>query len=147
MMLKSQKLCKLHHLISLQEKGLLVELNRTQQSVDALKSQINDLASHSHSSEKKIIDSTVNVNDLILIKSFSNRVSTAIDQMTSKLQKNEVKYSQMIDKVTESRRLIKSVERLTEKYKLAEKHAKQRKIQQQLEENIYNTSNHRTSSK
>lgn len=140
---KSQKLCKLHYLISLQEKELLVELNRTQHSVDALKLQIKDLASHSQSSEEKILDSTVNVNELIMIKSFSSRVSTAVDQLLIKLQINEKKYLHMIDKVTESRSLIKSVERLTEKYKLAENNAKQRKNQQQLEENIHNTSNRR----
>ncbi len=135
-MRKLARLEKIHKLIKLQEQDVLSEFKQLQQANIALKAQINDLTQHSQLSSEKIMQGSVTMNEINIVRKFNGNIETVLDQLNLKLEENNKKFLAIAEKVKQVRSRIKSIERLTERQQLKQDYQQQKHIQLQIEENI-----------
>ena len=135
-MSKLSRLKKIHKLVKLQEQELLAEFKNIQNINSSLKIQINDLSEHSKLSSNKLMEKTVNMHELSLVRSFNGNIELVLEQLNFKLSENNKKFLHVADKVKEVRSRIKSIERLEGRHQLQQDNELQKNIQQQIEENI-----------
>jgi hypothetical protein len=133
---KVQRLNKLHKLLKIQEQDVLAEFKDLQSVSHQIKIQISDLTSHSAQSTNNLMQNTIDVNQLTLVRKFNEKIEVVIEQLQVRLADNNKNYLIVADKVKQLRTSLTSIERLTDKHRLIENYEQDTTAQKQIEENI-----------
>lgn len=133
---KLERLKKLHNLIKLQEQDVLAEFKQTQLINMSLKNQIHDLSQYSESSSSRLMQKPVVMSEINIVRSFNTNVEVIIDQLNGKLNDNNKNLFMIAEKMKEVRSRIKSIERLADNERVQSEFEQQKKVQQQIDENI-----------
>ncbi len=133
---KVQRLNKLHKLLKIREQDVLAEFKQLQKTSHDIKMQINDLSNHGIQSEHKLMQNTVVIDQLTLVKNFNVKIEEVIEQLNISLANNDKNFLIVADKIKELRTSLTSIERLTDKYQLIQSYEKEKNAQKQIEENI-----------
>lgn len=135
-MRKLQRLKKLHKLLKLQEQDVLAEYKQLQNISDQINVQINDLQNHSDKSADNLMQSTIDVNKLTLVRNFNQKIEVVIEQLHGRLVDNDKNFLIVAGKIKELRSSLTSIERLAEKHQLIENYEHDSNTQKQIDENI-----------
>ena len=135
-MKKIQRLNKLHKLLKIQEQEVLAEFKDLQNINQQIKIQINDLLNHGAQSRNNLMQNSVAVSQLTMVRRFSEKIEIVIVQLQERLEANDKNFLIVADKVKQLRASLTSIERLTDKHQLIDNYEQDKNVQKQIEENI-----------
>ena len=135
-MKKLARLEKIQKLIKVQEQKVFREFKEIQKNNAELKIQINDLAQHGQLSSNKLMQKSVSINEINLVRQFNGKIHLVLEQLNIQLADNEKKFLQTAEKIKEIRTRMRSIERLTDRHQQKHDYQQQKQAQRQLEENI-----------
>lgn len=141
-MKKSQRMNRLHKLMKLQEQAILAEYKQLQAENLNIKQQISDLHNHSKNSITHTMQDMVGINELTMVRKFSEKVEVVIEQLQVTLDNNDKNYMIVADKVKNLRASLTAIERLSDKHLILENYQDDLNEQKQIDENT----NHKISS-